>query len=267
MKSSPSDTLPLEFSEALTRVKPRLGALAQHVFWYPEVGSTNDLAARLAETGATEGTVVAADAQTSGRGRRGRMWASPAGAGVYVSVVLRPSRQVAPLLTIAAGVAVAEGIQAATGLETHVKWPNDVYVSERKLAGILAEAGSSSAAVDYVIVGCGINVTPAAYPPEIGARATSIELELGRAVDRGLVLAESLAALAARYADLQAQRRRDVVDAWRARASLTFGRRIEWDAVNGVRRGVAEDVDDAGALLVRTATGVERVISGEIRWI
>jgi BirA family biotin operon repressor/biotin-[acetyl-CoA-carboxylase] ligase len=263
---SRSETLPPELSEALTRLRPRRGAFGQKVFWYPEITSTNDVAARLAESGASEGTVVAADAQTAGRGRHGRVWVSPPAAGLYVSIVLRPSPLVSPLLTMAAGVAVAEGIEAATGLSVQVKWPNDVYVTERKLAGILSEAGSSSGGVDYVVVGCGINITPAAYPPDVAARATSIELELGRPVDRGLVLAESLAALAARYEDVRAGRGVNVLEAWRRRASLTFGRPIEWDAAGAARRGVAENVDETGALLVRTERGLERVISGEIRW-
>ena len=266
MRSSLSD-LPVEFSEPLTRLRPRLGVFGRQVLWYPSIGSTNDAAAACAEAGSAEGTVVAADAQTAGRGRHGRVWESPIGAGLYFSIVLRPTARASTLLTIAAGVALCEGIQAATGLDAHVKWPNDVYVADRKLAGILAEAGSSAVGLDHVIVGCGINVTSAAYPPDVAKRATSIEVELGRAVDRGLVLAECLAALALRYDDLRADRRGDVLTAWRSRAALTFGRRIEWDAAGTVRRGVAEDVDDAGALLVRTPVGLERVISGEIRWM
>lgn len=261
------NTVPAEVAEALARLQSRMGAFANRIIWYPEIASTNDVAAQLAERGAAEFTVVAADAQTAGRGRHGRVWASPAGAGLYVSIVLRPPAYVSPLLTLAAGVALSEGIVAATGLDTHVKWPNDVYVNDRKLAGILAEAGSSAGGVPHVVIGCGINVTPAAYPPDVAMRATSIEIELGRPVDRGLVLAECLAALAARYADLNGRRSADVLRAWRGRAARTFGRRIEWDGSDAVRVGIAEDVDDTGALLVRTDSGVERLISGEIRWI
>ena len=114
--------------------------------------STNDIAIAAAEQGTPEGFVVAANAQSSGRGRLGRSWASPPGAGLYVSAILRPAPQVLPLITIAAGVAVADGIEAATGLRPCVKWPNDVYAGSRKLAGILAEAGSSAAG-EHVVVG------------------------------------------------------------------------------------------------------------------
>jgi BirA family biotin operon repressor/biotin-[acetyl-CoA-carboxylase] ligase len=216
--------------------------------------------------GAPEGSVVAANAQSSGRGRLGRMWASPPGAGLYVSVVLHPRREAMSLVTIAAGVAVAEGIEAATGLRASVKWPNDVYVGTRKLAGILAEAGASAAG-DHVVVGFGINVQPAALPPDVAARATSIEGELGRAVDRGLVLAECLAALANRYRTLQRGAADELIAAWRARAAQHMGRPVEWDGDGGAHRGIAHDIDAGGALLVRVGDQIVRVISGEVRWL
>src|SRR5262245_45174504 len=197
--------LPEEFASALTLASGRLGIFAHQILWYPEVGSTNDVAGAMADRGAAEGLVVLADRQTAGRGRLGRSWASPSGAGIYVSVVLRPSTTVAALLTIAAGVAVAEGIASATALSPHVKWPNDVHVGGRKLAGILAEG-----AVGHVVLGIGINVQSAAYPADIATRATSIEAELSRPVDRGLVLAECLAAMASRYRELQDGRGRQV---------------------------------------------------------
>jgi BirA family biotin operon repressor/biotin-[acetyl-CoA-carboxylase] ligase len=265
--------LPAEFAEALGRAAPRLGGFAARILWYPEITSTNDVAMELADAGAPEGSVVLADAQTSGRGRLGRSWASPPGAGIYASVVLRPDAKVAPLLTLAAGLAVAEGIQAATALRVGVKWPNDVFVDHhaqpsaaRKVAGILAEGSTAPGNRPSVVLGIGINVLPAAYPLEVAARATSLEAELGRAVDRGLVLAECLASLSARYADLAAARTAAIVGAWRARAAATFGRRVVWDA-DGERHGIAQDIDHEGRLLVKGESGVSRVISGEVRWI
>jgi len=223
----------------------------------------------MAERGTPEGRVVVANAQSAGRGRHGRSWASPPGAGLYVSTVLRPASHALPLLTIAAGIAVAEAIQAATGLVTDVKWPNDVYAHGRKVAGILAEASSSSAAaaIQHVVVGAGINVMPAAYPPEIAGRATSLEVELGRGVDRGVLLAEYLCALAARYRDLLDRRGDAVVHAWRARAASVLGRRVEWEAGGATRDGVALDIDDTGALVVRTSAGAVRLAAGEVRWL
>ena len=260
------ESLPQDIAEALARAGSRL-CLFQHRFaWHEDIGSTNDMAMTAAAGGAPEGFVVAANAQSSGRGRLGRRWASPPGAGLYVSVVLHPPRQVLSLLTIAAGVAVAEGIEAATGLGTAVKWPNDVYVGSRKLAGILAEAGSSATG-DHVVVGFGVNVCPAVLPPDVMTRATSIEGELGRSVDRGLVLAECLAAIASRYQMLKRGAGDEVITAWRARAAQHMHRRVEWDAEDGVRRGIALDIDPTGALLVRVDDQIVRVISGEVRWM
>jgi BirA family transcriptional regulator, biotin operon repressor / biotin---[acetyl-CoA-carboxylase] ligase len=261
--------LPDEFGEPLARAANRLGIFREQIVWYANASSTNDLAAAMAERGAPEGCVVLADAQSAGRGRQGRGWASPAGAGLYVSAVLRPPEHALPLLTIAAGVAVADAIQSATGLAADVKWPNDVYAHGRKLAGILAEASSSRAAggIQHVVVGAGINVMPAAYPPDVAGRATSLEAELGRPVDRSLLLAEYLCSLATRYEDLHKGRAGVVVDAWRARAASMLGRRVQWEAGGARGDGVALDIDDTGALVVTTAGGPVRVTAGEVRWL
>jgi BirA family biotin operon repressor/biotin-[acetyl-CoA-carboxylase] ligase len=259
--------LPEDLATALAMAGDRAGIFTQQVLWYPDVGSTNDVAATFADRGEPEGTVVIADGQTAGRGRHGRAWASPSGAGLYMSLVLRPEAHAVSLLTLAAGVALAEGIYAATGLQPQLKWPNDVYVSGRKLAGILAEAGTSNAGVHHVVLGCGINLMPAAYPPDVAARATSIESELGRPIDRGLLLVECLAALHLRYGELQSRASAAIIGRWRDRAASTLGRRVEWDVAGVTRHGIAEDIDDTGALLVRDGAARARVISGEVRWL
>ena len=259
-------SLPDDVADALARASARLGVFGGRFSWFEDVGSTNDVAIAAATSGAPEGCVVAANAQSSGRGRLGRSWASPPGAGLYVSVVLRPPREALSLVTIAAGVAVAEGIEAATGLQTSLKWPNDVYAGARKLAGILAEAGSSEAR-EHVVVGFGINVRSAGLPADVAARATSIETEVGRPADRGLVLAECLAALASRYQMLQRSGGREVIEAWRVRATQHMNRQVEWDTGQGVRSGIAHDIDPTGALLVRVDDRIVRVISGEVRWL
>jgi BirA family transcriptional regulator, biotin operon repressor / biotin---[acetyl-CoA-carboxylase] ligase len=264
------NVLPDEFADALAQARPRLGPVAARVLWYDDIGSTNDRALAWAEAGAEEGSLVLADGQSAGRGRQGRSWASPPGAGIYVSLVLRPQPAAIALLTIAAGLAVSEGIAVATGLETQVKWPNDICVvnrTTRKLAGILAEAGSSGDRVLHVVVGIGINVLPASYAPDVAARATSLESELGRAVPRGPVLAECLAALWRRYTMLSDGGGAEVLDGWRRRAAATFGRQVEWDTPSGTHRGVARDVDASGALAVESDRGVVRLTAGEVRWV
>jgi BirA family transcriptional regulator, biotin operon repressor / biotin---[acetyl-CoA-carboxylase] ligase len=262
--------LPREFAEPLQRLGG--GCLfAARVSWHAETGSTNADAAALAEAGAPEGCVVLADLQTAGRGRLGRSWTSPAGTGIYTSVLFRPEPRVARMLTIAAGVALAEAIETVAGIVPVLKWPNDLYLgggpqSGRKVAGILAEAGVSGGQT-WVVLGFGINVLPAPFPHELASRATSLESELGRPVDRGELFAACLVQLAARYADLRASRCRDVVDAWRQRALLTFGRPVEWVDEGGTKAGAVKDIDDEGGLLVDTEAGIVRVVSGELRWL
>ena len=214
-----------------------------------------------------EGFVVVAGEQTAGRGRRGHRWFSPPGSGLYVSVVLAPARaRVDPLratllLTLAAGVGIAEGIVAATGLRPDLKWPNDLQVARRKLAGILAEG-----AANQVVLGYGINIAAAAFPPELQDRTTSLESELGRDVDRVDVLVETLAALAARYADLLDGRFDAILDAWRALSPSAAGRRVSWTTNAGHLSGVTAGIDDHGALLVRVDDRIERVVAGELSW-
>ena len=239
--------------------------MARRVLWFDEVGSTNDVAVLLAERGESEGTVVAADTQTAGRGRLGRSWSSPIGAGVYFSVILRPPTRV-PLLTLAAGVAVAQGLQAATGLTPDLKWPNDVYVGNRKLAGILAEGGTSKGSIPFVVLGIGINVLAVTLPSELASRATSVEAELGRSVERELVFAHVLVALAERYGELCAGQSARLHRAWRDRAGRMLDRTVEWDDRGTRRSGVARDIDQDGALIVESASGTQRIIAGEVTW-
>ena len=262
--------LPREFAEPLDRLSAELLPLASRVLWHSETGSTNADAAALAEAGAPEGVVVLADRQTAGRGRLGRSWSSPPGAGIYASVLLRPDLMVARLLSIAAGVAIAEGIEQITGLAPTLKWPNDVYLAggeahpSRKVAGILAEGGVSSGQT-WVVIGFGINVLPAALPATL-TRATSLEAELGRIVDRGELLATCLVRLAMRYRNLNEGNATMVVDAWRTRAASTVGRRVEFYDGGMAMTGVVAGIDDEGGLVVETATGVTRIVSGEVRW-
>jgi BirA family biotin operon repressor/biotin-[acetyl-CoA-carboxylase] ligase len=262
--------LPGEVDAAVAAAGARLGLFAGRVQWFSEVASTNDIVTTLAEAGVSEGAVVAADAQNAGRGRFGRGWASPHGAGIYASALLRPQPAALRLVTIAAGVALAEGIRAATGLAFHLKWPNDVVAHAgppgRKVAGILAEGGASPDGSPWVVLGFGINVLSASLPRDIVTRAASLEQELGRPVDRGLVFVECLAALAERYRQLQEGDSAAVIAEWRVRAAATLGRPVEWND-GSVRHGVAEDVDEHGSLIIRTAAGTVRIISGELRWL
>jgi len=261
-----SEPVPRELALALAEAAPRLGRFVDSIEYFSSVGSTNDVALHRAASGGQEYRVIVADAQTSGRGRRGRTWFSPPGAGLYVSVILTPGRareasRARMLTTLAAGVAIAEGVGEAAGLRADMKWPNDLFVGRRKLAGVLAEG-----VADAVVLGYGINVGQAAYPPELSDRVTSLERELGRPVDRAPVLVETLVALGARYADLLAGRFDAILDAWRARAPGHRGARVSWTTPAGVQSGVTAGIDDDGALLVRVVDRVERIVAGELTW-
>jgi BirA family biotin operon repressor/biotin-[acetyl-CoA-carboxylase] ligase len=263
-------SLPDDVAVAVAAAGARLGLFAHRIKWFAEVASTNDIVTTLAEAGGAEGMVVAADAQNAGRGRFGRSWASPHGAGIYTSVLLRPRPAALRLVTIAAGVALADGIRAATGLTLDLKWPNDLVADGRaggrKVAGILAEGGAALDGSPWVVLGFGINVLSASLPRDVETRASSLEQELGRPVDRGLVFAECLAALAGRCRQLHEGAAAVVVEDWRTRAAATLGRRVEWND-GSARQGIAEDVDEHGSLIIRTGTGTVRIISGELRWL
>jgi BirA family biotin operon repressor/biotin-[acetyl-CoA-carboxylase] ligase len=268
-----SQEVPADVRSEMIRAAASLGVFGRRLHWLTTTGSTNDVATRLAELGAEEGTVVAAEAQTAGRGRLGRVWFSPPGAGLYVSIILRPSgdfsREANPsaLLTLASGVAIAEGIRASTGLPAEIKWPNDVMIGKRKLAGVLAEGAAQAGVLQQIVLGFGLNLRAAAYPPALADKATSIELETSRPPDRGLIFVQVLGAFAARYGDLQASRFDAILSAWRRLAPSLPSSWVEWDSPGGVVRGRAEDIDQQGALLVRVGGKVERLIAGEVRWL
>jgi BirA family biotin operon repressor/biotin-[acetyl-CoA-carboxylase] ligase len=267
------ESLPPDFETALLMSAARRGAIGDPVWYFSETLSTNDIAVTLAERGAAQGTMVIASAQTAGRGRLGRGWYSPPGAGLYVSVVLREP-QLAPLVTLAGGVAVADGIRTATGLPVEIKWPNDVVVRESrardrrlKIAGILTEASTGAEGLQYVILGFGINVRKAALPPALTGIASSIEAELGRPVEPAPVLAETLAALNAQVRFLTAGDSPAILNRWRALAPSAVGAAIEWDRASERTRGTTAGIDDQGALLARTGDRTERILSGEVRWL
>ena len=258
--------------QALAATAAERGVFGARLTYLPEVGSTNDLAAAAAERGEPEGTTVVAGAQTAGRGRQGRSWFSPPGAGLYCSIVIR-RRSVAPWITLAAGVAVSDGIRAATGLPLQIKWPNDLvavggagFRARRKVAGVLAEASSGPQGIHYIVLGIGINLSPSAFPPELAGRVGSIEGELGRPVDAGPILAGVLAALNRTLADLETAGPAPLRARWLALAPSAHNAPITWDGPTGVLSGVTAGIDADGALLARTPTGVARIIAGEVRW-
>jgi BirA family biotin operon repressor/biotin-[acetyl-CoA-carboxylase] ligase len=240
--------------------------------WRDVCASTSDLAAARGRAGAPAGFVVAADAQTAGRGRLGRRWHSPAGESLYLSLLLRPSRPPVevPPITLLVGGAIAEAI-AALGVTPRLKWPNDVELVEadgrrRKLAGILTEMSSAGERVEQVVVGIGINVNGTEFPDDIAARATSLRRALGRPLDRAEVLAAVLSALEARCDDFDRRGPSAAVEAFAPWAAFPDRCRVAAPgAPGGAIEGVALGLDPDGALRFQDDGGtLHRVISGEV---
>jgi BirA family biotin operon repressor/biotin-[acetyl-CoA-carboxylase] ligase len=250
-------------------LRPLLGThdVGQVVHWFAEVRSTNDVAKALAEQGAGHGEVVVAESQTAGRGRRGRSWSSPPGRNLYISVVLRPelppSR--APELTLLASVALCQAIRDG-GVDAAIKWPNDVLVRGRKVAGILLEMAAETDQLQWVVIGAGVNVNARAedFPLELREVATSMALERGEPVPRALFAAAVLGALETWLDRHAAEGFGPVRERWRQMCD-TLGREVRVKlAGEGDLVGVAEDVDASGALLVRAGGEVHRVLAGDV---
>lgn len=257
--------MPADLAPALAALVARRPDLRLDIRWHHSLPSTMDAVAALGDAGAPDGVVVVADAQTAGRGRRGRRWESPAHAGLYFSRLCRPSCHVG-LLTLAAGVAVRDGIVRATGLEPHLKWPNDLLIGSRKVAGLLAEGTGLGTPGMYVTLGVGINVTPVEMPEELAAQAVTLEGAAGRPVDRGDVFAAVLEALADMLTALFTAGADDILRAWREASPSAVGTPVRWVDGAASRHGVTAGVDTSGALLVQSPEGLERIVAGELRW-
>lgn len=227
--------------------------IGQNILYYPVTPSTMDAAKQAIREVAAEGTVVIADHQTAGRGRLGREWLSPPDSNILLSIVLYPMPEQLPRLTIAACLAVAQSIEKVTGLETTIKWPNDVLIAGKKVSGILIESDAHGDRVNYAIVGIALNVNldPTTIP-EISETATSLKEMLGRKVSRR----EMLIALLDEFETLyNALRRGEPIDReWRQRLE-TLGQRVAVRCGDEVQEGVAEGVDEDGNLLLRHSDG------------
>jgi BirA family biotin operon repressor/biotin-[acetyl-CoA-carboxylase] ligase len=245
-------------------------ALAGHPFvttiaYHPRLGSTNDLAKERASAGAPEGLLVVTDEQTAGRGRMGRSWWAPAGSALLTSVLFRPSLPPAQAqqLTMLCALAAAEAITETTALPVDLKWPNDLLIGGRKLAGLLAESSLGADCLDFVVVGLGINVnTDLVDAPPFIIPATSLRLELGHAVDRLALLIACLDGVARRYVRLKEGA--SPYDEWVSRL-VTLGQHVTAHLGNRTLSGLAEGVDMGGALLLRGADGsVHRLLAADV---
>jgi BirA family biotin operon repressor/biotin-[acetyl-CoA-carboxylase] ligase len=238
------------------------------IIYFRETDSTNVRAKYLAGDGAPEGTVVVAEMQTQGRGRKGRTWFSPAGEGIYTSVILRPPipPNEAPKLTLMASVAVAEALLSLTSLKIKIKWPNDILSTGRKVAGILTEISTDMDRIDYVVIGVGVNVNTSrkGLHPDIRQTATSVFMETGKVFPRIALLRAYLEWLEIYYEAFKAKGFDPILNRWKHFADI-IGQRISVDLMDSMRVGTVLDVDKDGFLILQDRKGtIERIISGDV---
>jgi len=258
-----------DFATAL-RAKLHTKTLGHPLYYFPTIDSTNVYAARIAHEGATEGTVVIADAQSGGKGRLGRSWVSPPGVNLYLSVILRPSvsAAAAPQLNLLAAVAVADAIAEICQLTPTIKWPNDVLVVGKKICGILAEMQTGVGELRAVILGIGVNINAplSAFPEELHDKASSLLLVSGRTIERSAFTASLLTHLEKYYVLWLEQGFAALRTTWEQYATEVLGKRIAVAASEGTVTGTALGLDDDGALLVRgEADGkIHRLLAGDV---
>jgi BirA family transcriptional regulator, biotin operon repressor / biotin---[acetyl-CoA-carboxylase] ligase len=229
--------------------------------------STNDIASQLADDGAPEGTIVTADEQTKGRGRLGRTWHSPAGMGIYASIVLRPAfkPEEAPAVSLMTALALVDSITELGVHDVKIKWPNDILIGGKKVAGILTELSADRGRINHLVVGVGINVNHRSddFPDDIRAFATSLRRVLKHKVSRVGLLARFLALLEKEYMLYSKDRLRKSHKRLVAYSSL-IGQSVAVQAGRTVISGIARDIDATGALVLQTANGAVTVNAGEV---
>lgn len=253
-------------NEILSGLKTKyLGRTVHH---FTTVDSTNLAAKRLAAEGASEGTVVVAEQQSCGRGRMARRWFSPASGGIWFSLILRPRIQPAEAAkyTFLGAVAIAKAIRATTGLAVEIKWPNDIHFQGRKLVGILTELNAEVDMINYIVMGIGINVNidEQEFPDDLRGLVTSVQCETGREFSRQVLLCAVLQEFEILYEHVKNDGFNSVFKQWRD-INCTLGYEVNVSSINQQFSGVAVDVDNEGALLVKRPNGVvERVLAGDV---
>lgn len=260
--AAPSDELLPERLRSCLRTR-FFGAEIQH---YRSLASTQLTAAEAAQHGAGEGTLILAETQTRGRGRHGHSWASPPGAGIYASLVLRPALAAREMLwlTLGAGLAIADAVTELTGLAPELRWPNDLLLGGKKFCGVLVEASFEGERMTHAILGFGINVRPRPLPPEVASLATALDTHARHPVSRLLLCATVLRHLEERYLEL---------GAGAAPLQREFERRSRYAQNLEVQVGGSEPftgrtagLDDSGFLQVRLANGDLRTVThGDVR--
>lgn len=243
------------------------GSIGREIFFYEKVGSTNTVASNLAGQVA-EGTVIIADTQEKGRGRLGRLWVSPPGENIYMSIILQPQIETrdATLITIMAAVASANALRKTTGLNISIKWPNDLIFHERKIGGILTELKTDQKGILFSVIGIGINVNTDinSFPEDVRGIATSVKNETGKLFSREEIVAETLNEIDNWYMILKAMKREVLLAEWQ-RLTSTLGKEVIVVIGQETYKGFAEAIDDEGMLILRLPSGeMKRIHSGDL---
>ena len=263
----------LKPAELAARLSSTIFRDAANIRHFDAIGSTNTSAMQAAVQGAAEGSLFIAEEQLTGRGRGGHSWHSEAGSGIYVSMILRPEFDASTVLTLSliAGIAVHDAIQNVCGIKPDLRWPNDVLIGTRKVAGILTETSADMRRIHHAVIGIGLNVNHAAFPPELAAQATSLKLETGRSWTRLELLVALLESLDDQYRALSldaAAETQSVIRRFEERSSFvreTWLAVHERDAAEAQYTGKALGLDTRGFLRLQTESGVRTVLNGGIR--
>jgi BirA family transcriptional regulator, biotin operon repressor / biotin---[acetyl-CoA-carboxylase] ligase len=265
LKSVPDLLLP-----EILRPMLRSTIFADYLHHFYKVGSTNTAAMSAAAEGAPEGSVFLAEEQTAGRGRGAHSWESARSAGIYCSMILRPKLPPSEVLVLAlaAGLAVRTAIKVlGPQLVVDLKWPNDVLIGGKKVCGILTEMNAEATHVRYVVVGIGINVNQANFPKDLESDATSLRLVTGREWSRVEVAAALLKSLNCEYRALLQQQnaRQSILQRFAEQSTWVLGKQVRIEENGSAIAGVTQGLDERGFLLLRTAAGIQAVLSGTVR--
>ncbi|MDY6853309.1 MAG: biotin--[acetyl-CoA-carboxylase] ligase [Thermodesulfobacteriota bacterium] len=259
---SPDRLLPSEIRNGI-----KASLIGSEISYYEKIESTNAIAKNLAMNGAEEGTLVIAEEQTKGRGRLNRDWLSPAYSNILMSLIFRPNLQAAKAFSMImlTSVAIVRAIQGTTSLVAQIKWPNDIYLHNKKLGGILTEFNAEQDRVNFIVVGVGLNVNfdPCLYP-EIKDTATSLKKVLGKEVKRAVLLRSILEEIERGYSAFNKGCISQIRCEW-DNHSLVTGKHVRIHSLDNVEEGVAESIDDDGYLILRDINGnTKRILSGDV---
>lgn len=255
----------LDESEVRSRLNTKWAG--HKVCFYQQVDSTNTQAKRLAEEGAPSGTLVFAETQTCGKGRRGRGWESPPSSAIYMSLLVRPKLppERASMVTLVMGLSVVQALKRVLNLDAYIKWPNDVVLNKKKIVGILTEMSAQIDYIDYLVIGTGINVNIKTFPPELLDKATSLQIELGHPVSRAQLAAETMECFEKNYEIFERDQNLSELMEEYNHVLANYQQQVRVLEPQGEYSGIARGINEMGELLVEKEDGTTALVySGEV---